>query len=101
MDKDKLRQAAVILATVLAIAVNALANIVPFNGQTTGEISNRFQDYFTPAGYVFAIWGVIYIGFIAFTIFHSLESSRWYPRMQRIGWLWVLSCILNAAWLLF
>ena len=50
------------LASVLAtITVNALANIVPFNGQNTGQVSDRFQVYFVPAGYVFAIWGIIYL----------------------------------------
>nr|WP_316046126.1 hypothetical protein [Planococcus glaciei] len=49
------------IAFIAIIVVNALANILPINGQTTGEISNRLPVMFTPAGYVFSIWSVIYI----------------------------------------
>ncbi|MDL1943155.1 tryptophan-rich sensory protein [Chloroflexi bacterium CFX2] len=83
----------------LALAVNILASTLPLNGQNTGEISDRFQVYFVPAGYVFAIWGVIYIGWIAFTIYQFLPSQKESPRMQRLGYLFALSSIANAAWL--
>ena len=51
--------ALVVIATLATIAINALANIVPFNNQTTGEISDRYPVYFVPAGYVFSIWSLI------------------------------------------
>jgi len=53
----------------------ALANALPLNGQTTGEISDRFQVYFVPAGYVFAIWFVIYLGLIAFAVYQALITT--------------------------
>ena len=55
--KDKIRQITVVLTSLFTIVVNSLANALPLNGQTTGEISDRFVVYFTPAGYVFSIWG--------------------------------------------
>ncbi|WP_394137804.1 hypothetical protein [Cytobacillus oceanisediminis] len=48
-----------ILAYMLMVTVNVLASILPLNGQTTGEISNKLDVLFTPAGYVFSIWGLI------------------------------------------
>ena len=69
MNKDTLRQLANALSVVIALTVNILASTLPLNGQNTGEISDRFQVYFVPAGYVFAIWGIIYIGWIAFSIY--------------------------------
>jgi hypothetical protein len=57
MGKDISRQVAVVLAVLASIVVNGMANAIPINGQTTGEISDRFQVYFVPAGYVFSIWG--------------------------------------------
>jgi hypothetical protein len=62
MNKDTLRQLTNALSVLLALTVNILASTLPLNGQNTGEISDRFQVYFVPAGYVFAIWGIIYIG---------------------------------------
>ena len=59
-----LRRILNIVAVVVTIAMNSLANIIPFNGQNTGQISDKFQVFFVPAGYVFSIWGVIYLGLV-------------------------------------
>jgi len=97
--KDILRQVAVLLSTVAVIVVNGLANALPLNGQTTGEISDRFDVYFVPAGYVFSIWGLIYLALIGYSIYQVLPSQRENPRLRRTGWLYVLSCLANIAWL--
>jgi benzodiazapine receptor len=99
MSKDTLRQFANLLSIILALTVNILASVLPLNGQNTGEISDRFQVYFVPAGYVFAIWGIIYIGWIAFTIFQFRPSQKESPRLRRLGYLFALSGLANAAWL--
>ena len=88
-----------ILATALALVVNVLASALPLNGKNTGAISDQFKVLFVPAGYVFAIWGVIYIGWIAFSIYQALPSQRANARLNRIGWLYALSGVLNAGWL--
>ncbi len=97
--KDTMRQGINILAVVATIAVNGLANALPLNGQTTGAISDRFKVYFVPAGYVFSIWGVIYLGLIAFAIYQALPSQRENPRLRRIGYLFALSCLANMLWI--
>jgi hypothetical protein len=90
----------VILSVAATIAVNALANALPINGQTTGEISNRQDVLFTPASYVFAIWGLIYVGLIAFAIFQALPSQKANPRLRRARpWL-AASGLANIAWIL-
>ncbi len=99
MNKDLVRQIANALAVVITITMNILANALPLNGQNTGDISDRFQVLFVPAGYVFSIWGLIYIGLIAFGIFQALPAQRENPRLRRVGYLFVLSCIANIAWL--
>ena len=83
--KDTLRQIAVILTIIATIVINVLANALPINGLNTGEISDRFQVYFVPAGYVFSIWGLIYLGLIAFAIFQALPSQRQNPRLRASG----------------
>jgi hypothetical protein len=99
MSKDTLRQIVNLVTVLLALAVNILASTLPLNGQNTGEISDRFQVYFVPAGYVFSIWGIIYIGWITFTIFQFQPSQRESPRLRRLGYLFATSNILNAVWL--
>lgn len=103
MNRDTVRQIAVWVAAVATIVVNALANALPINNQLTGDIANQFkgQNLWLPAGYVFAIWGLIYIGFIAYAIYQTLPSQKENPRLRRIGWVFVVSCAANIIWLLF
>lgn len=97
---DVLRQLAVVAATLATLVMNGLANALPLNGFGTGEISNRFDSLFTPAGYVFSIWGLIYLGLTAFTVWQALPAQRANPRCRRIGWVYVASALANIAWLL-
>jgi hypothetical protein len=97
--KDTLRQIAVILTIIATLIVNALAETLPINGITTGQISDSFHVYFVPAGYVFSIWGVIYLGLIAFGIFQALPSQRENPRMRATGWWIALGGLANSAWI--
>ncbi|NJN80404.1 MAG: tryptophan-rich sensory protein [Anaerolineales bacterium] len=99
MNKDSIRQLMNALSVLLAITVNTLATTLPLNGQNTGEISDRFSVYFVPAGYVFAIWGVIYIGWIAFAIYQYLPSQKESPRLRQLGYWFALSGVFNSAWL--
>lgn len=99
MSKDTVRQFANTLSVAIALAVNILASTLPLNGQNTGEISDRFKVFFVPAGYVFAIWGIIYIGWIAFTVYQFLPSQKESPRLRKLGWLFAISGLFNAGWL--
>ena len=89
-----------ILATVLTITVNVLANALPINGQNTGQISDCFQVYFVPSGYVFAIWGVIYVGLISFALYQALPAQRNNAYLGRLGYWYPLGCLANAVWIL-
>jgi hypothetical protein len=99
--KNLTRQILIIITTLITLTVNILANALPINGITTAEISDKFKVYFVPAGYVFAIWGLIYIGMIAFAIFQALPAQRENPRLARIGWWVILGNLSNAAWIFF
>ncbi|NTU85557.1 MAG: tryptophan-rich sensory protein [Chloroflexales bacterium] len=97
---DVARQSAVLAALTATLATNALAQLLPLNGQTTGEISGRFPLLITPPGYVFGIWGVIYSGLIGYAVYQALPSRRDRRRLRSIAWPFVLSCAANIAWLL-
>jgi hypothetical protein len=99
MSKDSVRQLANALSVLLALTVNILASTLPLNGQNTGEISDRFLVYFVPAGYVFAIWGIIYIGWLAFAFFQYRAAEKESPRLRKLGYAFALSGVFNAAWL--
>ena len=97
--KDTLRQISVIVTILVTLVVNGLANALPINGLTTGQISDSFHVYFVPAGYVFSIWGLIYLGLIAFAIFQALPSQRENPRLRTTGWWISLGGLANTAWI--
>ena len=50
------------------VTINSLANILPINGMTTGDLSDKLKNLFTPQGATFAIWGVIYSLLLVFTL---------------------------------
>lgn len=97
--KDSIRQSVVVLSILATLGVNSLANALPLNGLTTGEISDRFRVYFVPAGYVFSIWGLIYLGLIAFAIFQAWPAQKENPRLWAIGGWVVLANLANSAWI--
>lgn len=97
--KDTLRQIVVIVTLIGTIVVNGLANALPLNGQNTGEISDRFQVYFVPAGYVFSIWGLIYLGLIVYGIFQALPAQKTNPRLRATGWWIALGNLANGVWI--
>jgi hypothetical protein len=99
MKKDILRQYITLLSAIATIVFNVLANALPLNGQSTGAISDRFHVYFVPAGYVFSIWGLIYVGCLAFAVYQLLPAQRDNPRLRRIGYLFALTGVANMAWL--
>jgi hypothetical protein len=89
-----------IIAFALTVLVNGLAGSTTIlGGKSTAEISSANPTLITPAGYVFSILGVIYILLGIFVIFQALPSQKGKGYQERIGWLFVLSSLLNIAWL--
>jgi hypothetical protein len=99
MMNDNLRQILIVLFVVATIVVNAMANALPFNGLTTAEISDRFDIFFVPAGYVFSIWGLIYVGLIAFAIYQALPGQKQNQRLRSIGYPFLIASVANIVWL--
>lgn len=86
-----------LLAFVIMILMNYLANALPLNGKTTGQLSEQYANLFVPAGITFSIWGVIYLLLLAFVVLQFREQNR--QIIESIGWLFVISCLLNASWI--
>jgi translocator protein len=100
-NRDTVRQWVNLISAIITIAFNVLAAALPLNGQDTGAISDSFKVLFVPAGYVFSIWGVIYLFWLAFAIYQLLPSQRQNPRLRSIGYWFALSGVLNCLWLVF
>ena len=89
-----------IIAFVLTVIVNGLAGSTAIiGGKNTAQISDANPTLITPAGYVFSIWGIIYILLGIFVVYQALPSQRGKDFHKKIGWLFVLSCMANIIWL--
>ena len=83
--------------------MNYLSNTGVFNDSTMASVSAKYQNLFTPAGYAFSIWGLIYLELIAFCIYQSkglFKRAEVPAVVSEVGWLFVLSCIANCLWIL-
>lgn len=87
-----------ITAFIATFIVNMLASFAGLNGRATGQISDLYPALFTPAGYVFIIWSVIY-GLLVFTVYQALPRNKNKAFVGQVGYLFILSCIANIAWL--
>jgi len=96
---ERLKSILVIIATIGVLMVNSIASKGYINNVTTGEISDKYPTFVTPAGYAFAIWGLIYLGLIAFSLYQLLPSKT--DDYRQIRTVYILSCAANCAWIYF
>lgn len=87
------------LAFIFMITMNILANVLPIGGNTTGDLAERIDVFFTPAGYVFSIWSLIYLLLAIWLIRQIPESRRNLPVYEDTNVLFILSSLLNGAWI--
>ncbi|MEJ6949471.1 hypothetical protein [Natronospora cellulosivora (SeqCode)] len=90
-----------ILAFIAMVVVNYLANALPINDITTGEVSELYPNLFTPAGFTFAIWGLIYFllaVFVAYQLVYLIKG-RELNFVRRVSYLFLSSSLLNIVWI--
>jgi len=92
-----------LLGFVGTVVVNALANILPINDITTGELSDLYPNLFVPTGLTFAVWGLIYVLLGIFVIYPLIPRVRSDPQkiafVQKVGPLFFVSCLANIGWI--
>lgn len=88
-----------ITAFLITLVVNGLANTTLLNNRTTAQVSDLYPTLITPAGYVFAIWGIIYVLLVAFVIYQALPSQKNKAYQKQVSILFILSSLFNIVWL--
>jgi hypothetical protein len=94
-----LRSVLVVIATLGMIGLNSMAAIGYINNTTPKMISDKNLTILTPADYAFSIWSLIYAGLVAFSIYQLLTRNA--SRFERVRTPYILSCVLNCAWIYF
>ncbi len=93
-----------LVITIAVIGWNYATNVIGINGNTVGSLSAEYANLFTPAGYAFAIWGLIFIALIAFSIFQVIRAfskDKADDFILEIGPWYSITNVANAAWLWF
>jgi translocator protein len=89
-----------IIFFILTVIINSIAGATTLiGGQDTATVSNNNPTLITPAGYVFSIWGLIYILLGVFVVYQALPGQRNSAYHGKIGWLFILSSLINIAWI--
>jgi len=96
---DTARAWLLLLLVPAMIAVNALANLLPFNGVTTGEVSARYPTLLTAASWAFNIWTLIYIGLMVLAVYQVTPVGQRNDNLRAIRAPLIANTILNATWL--
>ncbi|WP_375563126.1 hypothetical protein ACE193_11510 [Bernardetia sp. OM2101] len=100
------------LTLIFTVFLNYLSNTGFFGGKTIGEISKKYDTLFTPAGYAFSIWGIIFlmlfafVGFQWYVLYKFKNSVDNYDTSENVlvktihqtsFWL-IVANLCNAAW---
>lgn len=86
----------------LMVFVNFLANSLPINGRSTGDISDAYPNLFAPAGITFSIWGLIYLSLAAYLVYQFFLLRKGGVRdllIRKINVLFIATSIANILWI--
>lgn len=90
-----------IIGFIFMITLNVLANTIPLNNRTTGQISDQYDNLFTPAGVTFSIWGVIYLLLLMVLIYFLFKPSSYFETQthMNIAFLMIALSFFNGIWI--
>lgn len=90
------------IAVVCTIVMGYMSNTALFNGKTMASVSAEYQNLFTPAGYAFSIWGLIYLSLLGFVIYYGRSlfnaNIKEDDTVKQVGWWFFISCLANSLW---
>jgi hypothetical protein len=93
------------LALLVHIGMSVVTQFKLINNKDVAQVSDAYMTLITPSGITFAIWGVIYILLLAFTLYHvirsftSLAGSEANHRVVQIGPWFIINSLATSAWL--
>lgn len=97
-QRDRLRALAVAVTAVAQVIASPLTTLAIGPSSNTGDISDDNVSPVTPAGYAFAIWGLIYFGCLALALYQLLPSQRDREVHRGTGWWLVGAFSASAIW---
>lgn len=93
------RRWGVVALFLVTVFVNYASATFLFGDSDTGDVSDKYSTLFTPAGYAFSIWGLIYLTlgiYVFHQAFRAPEDQTLYDRMAP---LLIVNLLANSLWL--
>ena len=91
-----------LLAVIFAIGINYYSQIYTIQGYRVSDKSEEYNNLFTPAGYAFSIWGLIFIAILVFAIYQVYKTfvkKQTFDFISQTGWWFALANIANGLWI--
>ena len=89
-----------VLAYIANVAVTYGIGVAGFAGTATNaELSAKYQTLVTPIGTAFAIWGIIFLAQLVFTIVQLFGPYRQAPLVAKgVGYYYIAACLSQIGW---
>lgn len=94
---DVVRAAAVVVTALAQVLASPLGSALP-GAVPVNQVSDAYATVITPAGYAFAIWGLIFSLCLAWAVYQALPSQLSRAVHRRAGWPLAVAFAANAAW---
>ena len=91
------------LSVILVLTVNYTSQVFKFNDTTIAEMSDKYDNLFTPAGYAFSIWGLIFLNLIIYSFYQAKRtffSTKESDFVLQTGSWFFITNLLNAVWVI-
>lgn len=89
------------VAVLFTIGINYYSQLYTINGNRVSDMSNKYSNLFTPAGYAFAIWGIIFLAlfaFAAYQIYRTIVRKRQFDFISQSGLWFVVATVGTGLW---
>lgn len=90
-----------LIVFILMIYVNYLSGTGKINDVSAGGVSSQYPTLFTPAGFTFSIWGLIYLFNFLFSVrlFWMAITGSNEKDVEKLLKFFIISCMLNISWI--
>ncbi len=95
---DLVRSVLVAVTAVTQVIASPLTTLALGPSSNTGAISDANRSPVTPAGYAFAIWGLIYLACLALAVYQLLARQRSRAVHRRTGWFLIAAFTTSTVW---
>lgn len=75
------------------------SGLTPLTAVTDSQVEISAMNLTAPPGFIFSIWGIIYLGFLVYGVYHALPIPKSHSRFRK-SFPWIMASIgMNFLWI--